>query len=381
MKKFLIASTALTLSAGVAAADVTFSGDARFGVNYNNAPDVADTNWTGRVGGNDSKTQLEKRYTLNIDASTTADNGVTFGVRQRIRGEEGGTAGPRTSALNGTRLFARYQGFEVAVGNVLGAIETMPNMYSRGVSLTGLSWGGVVAKADRGALNVMDWDAYSSGGAGAEGIEVLYSAGDFKGHISYSDDSLNNNGYGAPGFTSAAARRPDGENGRASRLAAYGAYNYNGWTMALGFNKSTGSVRIGSTWANATAVATDGRVVDRASLEDAIVASVDGKIQDFNVGFAAARLGKGEFKMNKFVLNGSYSFGATTVGAYVANQSKLPDVATNNAGGALHSRGTSKTSYGLGASYNLGGGASLVGGVERTTQKTTRADFGVSFRF
>jgi outer membrane protein OmpU len=342
MKKFLIASTALTLSAGVAAADVTFSGDARFGVNYNSEAGVADTNWTDRVGGNTSKTQLEKRYTLNIDASTTADNGVTFGVRQRIRGEEGqfSTGGPRASALNGTRMFARYQGFEVAIGNVLGAIETMPNMYSRGVSLTGLSWGGVVTKADRGALNVMDWDSYSSGGAGAEGIEVLYSAGDFKGHISYSSDSFNNSSY-------------SDANGTAERLAAYGAYNYNGWTMALGMNKSDSI---------------------RDDLEDAIVASVDGKIQDFGVGFAAARLGKGADKLNKFVLNGSYAMGATTIGAYVAQQSELPAA-------VIVGQSTSKTSYGLGASYNLGGGASLVGGVERTTQKTTRADFGVSFRF
>lgn len=355
MKKFLIASTALTLSAGVAAADVTFSGDARFGVNYNNAPGVADTNWTARNGGNDAKTQLEKRYTLNIDASTTADNGVTFGVRQRIRGEEGGaagysinsggaivanTVGARSSVLNGTRLYARYQGFEVAVGNLLGAIETMPNMYSRGVSLTGLSWGGVVAKVDRGNLTTMDWDAYSSGGAGAEGIEVLYSAGDFKGHISYSSDSFNNGAY-------------NDANGTVERLAAYGAYNYNGWTMALGMNKSDSF---------------------RDDLEDAIIASVDGKIQDFGVGFAAARLGKGAAKMNKFVLNGSYTMGATTVGAYVSQQSELPAA-------VITGESTSKTAYGLGASYNLGGGASLVGGVERTTQKTTRADFGVSFRF
>ncbi|MGN0932206.1 porin, partial [Falsigemmobacter intermedius] len=333
MKKFLIASTALTLSAGVAAADVTFSGDARFGVNYNSAPDVADTNWTARNGDNNAKTQLEKRYTLNIDASTTADNGVTFGVRQRIRGEEGGTAGPRTSALNGTRLFARYQGFEVAVGNVLGAIETMPGMYSRGVSLTGLSWGGVVTKVDRGALNVMDWDSYSSGGAGAEGIEVLYSAGDFKGHISYSSDSFNNGAY-------------NDDNGTAERLAAYGSYNYNGWTMALGMNKSDSI---------------------RDDLEDAIIASVDGKIQDFGIGFAAARLGKGADKMNKFVLNGSYTMGATTIGAYVSHQSELPTAARvggTDAAPVLNDRGVSKTAYGLGASYNLGGGASLVGGVE-----------------
>lgn len=337
MKKFLIASTALTLSAGVAAADVTFSGDARFGVNYNSNPLVATSNVAANADGN--KTTLEKRFTLNIDASTTADNGVTFGVRQRIRNEEPTATGPRTSVLNGTRLFARYQGFEVAVGNILGAIESMPNQYSRGVSLTGLSWGSVVTAVDRdGDLSAGTgrWDAYSSSSAGAEGVEVLYSAGDFKGHVSYSTASLNNTA------------------GDAERLAAYGAYNYNGWTTALGFQQSDDA---------------------RENVENAIVLSVDGKIQDFGVGFAAARLGKGADKMNKFVLNGSYTMGATTLGAYVGQQSELPVAATGN------TKGVSKTSYGLGASYNLGGGASVVGGIERTTQKTTRADLGVSFRF
>lgn len=344
MKKFLIASTALTLSAGVAAADVTFSGDARFGMQYNNAPGVSDTNWG--PANNDSKTMMEKRFTLNIDASTTSDNGVTFGVRQRIRGEEPGKT--TSSQLSGTRLFARYQGFEVAVGDILGAMESMPNQYSRGISLTGLSWGGVVNKVDRGDLTVMDWDAYSSRGAGAEGVEVLYSAGDFKGHLSYSTDSLRNGAY-------------DDANGKAQRLAAFGSYNYNGWTTMLGFNKSKGLI---------------GGVAgsDVGDLEDSIVFSVDGKIQDFGVGFAAARLGSGDLKMNKFVLNGSYTMGATTLGAYVSQQSENPYV-------ALTDKGVSKTAYGLGASYNLGGGASVVGGIERTTQKSTRADLGVSFRF
>ncbi|RRH75546.1 porin [Falsigemmobacter faecalis] len=344
MKKFLIASTALTLSAGVAAADVTFSGDARFGVMYNSDATVGDANWNGATG-NDSKTRLEKRYSLNIDASTTADNGVTFGARVRLRNEERSNAaatGGNTMGA-GARLFARYQGFEVAVGNVLGAIEQAPNAYSRGTSLTGLSWGSVVFNVDRAVrddagvvtttFRTFDWDAYSSGGSGAEGVEVLYSAGDFKGHLTYSHDDLR------------------GINGTAKRLAAWGSYNFSGWTAALGFQDSN------------------------LDWQDKFFVSFDGKIQDFGVGFAAAQNGKGNNKVNKYVLNGSYTMGATTIAAYVANQSEAPDArrATTTE--------TSKTSYGLGASYNLGGGASIVGGVERTTQKTTRADLGVSFRF
>lgn len=336
MKKFLIASTALTLSAGVAAADVTFSGDARFGVAYNSAPQLGDANWVA-VTGQDSKTRLEKRYSLNIDASTTADNGVTFGARVRLRNEERShaSAGANTMAA-GARLFARYQGFEVAVGNVLGALEQAPNLYSRGTSLTGLSWQSVVFNVDNTALasRTFDWDAYSSGGSGVEGVEVLYSAGDFKGHLTYVSNDLR------------------GTVGTGDRVGAWGAYNFNGWTAVLGLQDG---------------FAADGQ-------DDKVFASIDGKLQDFGVGFAAAQNGKGANKINKFVLNGSYTMGATTIAAYVANQSETPFA-------RVAGKTPSKSSYGLGASYNLGGGASIVGGIERTTQKSTRADLGVSFRF
>ena len=171
MKKVLIATTALTLSAGIAAADVKISGSARFGLQYN--------------GANATKTSLEKRMTLNIDASTTADNGVTFGARVRLRSDE--VAG---SAVNGARVFARAGGLTVAAGNTLGAIESMPNLYGPSVGLTGLGWSGLVTNIDRAGAahntNYFDWDAYDSRGLGAEGIEVIYSRGDFTGQVSYS---------------------------------------------------------------------------------------------------------------------------------------------------------------------------------------------------
>jgi outer membrane protein OmpU len=48
MKKILLATTAVALSAGVAAAEVKLSGDARFGIQYDG-------------GKADNKTVLEKR--------------------------------------------------------------------------------------------------------------------------------------------------------------------------------------------------------------------------------------------------------------------------------------------------------------------------------
>jgi outer membrane protein OmpU len=321
MKKVLLATTALALSAGVAAAEVKFSGDARFGLQYNGA------GWA-----NGSKTAIEKRMTVNIDGSTTADNGVTFGARVRIRSDEGFRNGASNTAVAGARVYASVSGFTVAAGNILGAIESMPGLYAPSVGLTGLNWNGLVTNVQGGGHAFFDWDAYDSRGNGAEGLEVIYSAGDFTVHLSHSSTAL--------------ARIDTTPLPRVKRTAVYGSYNFSGWTVALGVQDSSAA----------------------AGIEDKIVLTVGGKIGDFGVGFGAARNGSGANKINKFALNGSYTMGATTVSAYVANQSVTP------AGG-------SKASYGIGASYNMGGGASLVGGIERTTAKTTRADIGVSFRF
>lgn len=335
MKKILIATTALVATAGVAAAEIKFSGDARFGLMYNSNAAVGDFNFGAT--GQTSKTRLEKRMSVTIDGTTTADNGVTFGARLRIRSEErsANTAGLGGRAtVNGARIYARSGGLEVAAGNIEGAIEFMPGVYAGSVGLTGLSWGGLVAHVDRGGAftaNQFDWDAYSSGGAGAEGIEVKYSMGDFKGHLSYSAASLN------------------GAVGNAKRVAAYGAYTFSGWTVALGIQDSN------------------------VAAEDKVILTAGGKIGDFGVGLGVAQLGKGPKgvggKITKYVLNGSYTMGATTVSAYVSNQNVLPVV------------NGSKSQYGIGVSYDMGGGARVVGGIERTTRKTTRADLGVAFSF
>jgi hypothetical protein len=84
-----------------------------------------------------------------------------------------------------------------------------------------------------------------------------------------------------------------------------------------------------------------------------------GKVGDFGVGIGYADVG-GETKMT---LNGSATFGATTVSAYIASEESADE-----------------NPMGLGIKHDLGG-ASLVGGVARTVDATTRADIGVSFSF
>ncbi len=191
MKKVLFATTALVATAGVAAADVTFGGYGRFGIQY----DKSDAT------GVDS-TNVTSRFRLQIDATAESDAGVTMGARVRIQQGEG-----QRGMTNGARFFARSGGLEVGVGNIFGAIEFMPGMYPIDLGLTGLGY-------DYTAYNFRA-DAYSSGGLGASGsngVEVMYSAGDLSVHVSASDTS--------------------------DRIAAHAAYTFSGWTVALGVQDS-----------------------------------------------------------------------------------------------------------------------------------------------
>ncbi|EDQ06659.1 Porin [Sulfitobacter indolifex] len=185
MKKVLFATTALVATAGVAAADVTFGGYGRFGIKYDEDA---------------SSTDLTTRMRLQIDATAESDAGVVFGARARINADGNGVTNGAGADFNGVRYFARSGGFEVGVGNIFGALESMPGQYPIDLGLTGL---GYDYTAFSGA------DAYTSTGDGApNGVEVLYSAGDLSVHVSASDMN--------------------------DRIAGYVAYTWSGWTFAVG---------------------------------------------------------------------------------------------------------------------------------------------------
>jgi outer membrane protein OmpU len=198
MKKVLFATTALVATAGVAAADVTFGGYARFGVFYSD-------------DGTNSSTDVTSRFRLQIDATAESDSGVTFGARARIQQNETDAiaeAANSGTGINGVRFFARTGGLEVGVGNIFGALEFMPGMYPIDLGLTGLSY-------EYTAYNFKA-DAYDSGGAGAagsNGFEMMYTMGDFGMHLSASDTN--------------------------DRVAGYVSYSVAGYTFAVGAQDSS----------------------------------------------------------------------------------------------------------------------------------------------
>ena len=305
MKKVLFATTALVATAGVAAADVTFSGYGRFGVIY------ADNE------GGDDETSITSRLRLQIDATAESDAGVVFGARARIqqseRGEllgvrealsdNGGTGGG--TGINGVRFFARSGGLEVGVGNIFGALEYMPGQYPIDLGLTGLGY-------DYTTYNFRG-DLYSSSGAGSagdNGVEVLYSFGDWSFHVSGSDSN--------------------------DRIAGWAAYNWNGFTFALAGQDS--DLESDTDWA----------------------ASVSGSFGVADVALAYASNGDDEDNGNgdHVALTATFDVGAaTSLDLYVADADYFEE-----------------TSYGIGVHHDLGGGTSIRGGVASRGNEQVRAD-------
>lgn len=297
MKKVLFATTALIATAGMAAADVKLSGYGRFGVRYiEDAP---------------TDTQITSRFRLNIDGTTTADNGVTFGARVRVQGSTAdGTGAAVAPDFNGARFYAMANGLTVAVGNVLGALDSMPNLYTGSVGLTGLSYGNVVTNFDD--------HGYTSTGAGVNGIEVIYSADMYTIHASYNDTNGTNN----------------------ERFEIAGSANFQGWTVALGYQDSN------------------------AADDVEFIAIVGGEVGPATVAVAYAQ---DYADQESITLSADVDVAAaTSIQAYYNHDEETAS--------------GDEDSYGIGFVHDIGGGASIRGGVA-SLQGTMQADLGVLFNF
>ncbi len=296
MKKILLATTALVATAGMAAAEVKLSGLGRFGVLYieNAVPE----------------TRLESRFRLTIDGSTEADGGIKFGARLRIQSDDAGTDSS-VGLVNSPRFTVSSGGLTLGVGNILGAIDTNGEVYAGGqFGLSGLNWANVVSNFGS--------DTYSSAGRGRNGVEVIYSVGDFTAHLSNSTKGLD-------------------------RTEIVLAYKLQGFTIAAGYNDS--------------------------SRANDVEWTLGGSGSFGNVGVAAAVAEDQEGQLSA-ALAASYKIGAATkVGAFVA----LDDNFKGRAG-------RDEVAYGLEVEHSLGGGATLVGGFS-TDHGINRADLGVTFNF
>lgn len=322
MKKILLSTALVVTTAGVAAADVTLTGDGRFGLNYNGAAAVGAT-----------KTTLANRLRFNIIGSVETESGVTFGGQFRIRYDNGDALGG--AAANAAKMFAEYNGMRLEVGNVDTAYDSAALMYDPELGFQDRSFGD-----PNGTFFAYNQKPNIIAGVGANytGVAFTYGMDAFNVRFSAVD----------PDQTAKATAATKTE------IGLSGDYSTGQFTVSAAVVQNGAGIDgndqffLGAAYAFSDAGNVGLNYIDEGDLN----------------GAAAGDEGR------TVTLYGNYSFGATTLKAYVANN----DHPANNA------VGRTKTALGLGVDYDLGG-ATLAAGVERGYNKKTRADVGVKFKF
>jgi outer membrane protein OmpU len=257
---------------------------------------------------------------MDIDAETTSDIGVRFGVRVRLQAEENEDGSADVATFNGARYFAESGGFRLEVGNVADAIDNMANYYGYEPGLTS-----PIGQANNTGLPVA---GYTSGGPGVSGVSAIYSFGDFRGQLSGSKDT------DGPGGTSV------------DHMSAGVSYAFSGWTVALAYSEAEETGVVGK--------------------RDGTVLTVGGSLGMVDVAMLVA---DDSAEGTSYGLSGRYAVGAAT--SILAAVSAGGDDATT----------TRKTAYSVGFDHSLGGGVNLRGMVGRSNANNNIADLGVQFAF
>ena len=318
MKKALIASTALVLTAGVAAADVTISGYGRTGVIYYENTDAQDA-----AGLNE--TQIRSRLRMNIDASSSSDQGVDFGARFRLQWDQNEDTGGQ---VNAGKLFVTANGLTVEVGNVDTAMDN-----------AGLIWATELGSYDRsvgfsdrtGSFFAYNSNQYAD--ADRSGVAVKYAVDNLTVRASYVDpDQSGLNELPKEEYSLAVDYAWN------DRLELSAAYTIDGAGV-----EDNDLLFLGARYA----------VMENARIGlNYMDASNDSAADDGNT----------------IALYGDYTLadGLTNIEAYIANN----DADWNETDNA----------FGIGVNYDLGG-ARLGASLQRDHQELVTADMGIRFEF
>lgn len=193
MKKLLLASTALVLSAGLANAQaLTITGEGRMGI-------------IGTDAGAGWAFDVENRLTLNFNVSVEGDHGLTFGAWMRARTSGNGGTLVRTpgggtalvNSLSGSRVWVESNGLRLTFGNQDGAIRGAGTIgYAGGC---GIGYVGGHLCADTAGLIGNSLGQNSTGAAGGnDRVNLGYTMGDIRLQLTH-DRGLDITEVGATG--------------------------------------------------------------------------------------------------------------------------------------------------------------------------------------
>ena len=363
MKKFLLATTVLGLSAGIAAAEVKVTGNGRMGVVYkgqtiNTTVDPI----TGVIteSSDNGAFNFSSRIRIVFTASGETDGGLTFGGSIRADNSAGGALGASGS------IYISGAFGKLSMGDVVGATEA---------ALFDLPEIGYEDVSGFNELPTLTGDG--SNGLTAPNNPVLlysYSAGDLSFYLSASDGKAALSSTDLP--------------------QEYGvgvSYAFGDYSVGIGYEKVDGNGVF------------DGATGLDLPSPSQITVGGSATFGTTTVNAYYARRNEDDtFGDSKYYGIGVTSvFGAVTVMGFVNRYDVDEDRGTAQILAGSPRRGTpfgygqsvivDTTAYGIGASYDLGGGASIVGGITDDNTKicgvidcySTKpiADLGMKFTF
>lgn len=346
MKKVLFATTALVMSmtAGVAVAEVAVTGDARMGLIYD---------------GNDA--QFSSRARVRFTLTGESDAGLSFGGSFRVD-QQDDSGGKASNGTAGSVWISGTYG-KLEMGDTVSASEAaIGDLYEVGYTQGGFGY-------DVEEISYLTGDGANTD----QGPNILYSytIDRFELYASASD------GSDSAWPTTVGANVDDDLNAWSDDVAYSVAAKYNAetWWVGLGYAKHDEADEIslgaGATFNNFTV---KGVYVDYSDRFTVWLDSSDG-----NFAPIVGDLDNGYMLDKTFGLSADYAMDAVTIGGFWRRdeyKSDLIDAAGNDYDDQEFD------SFGIGAEYDLGGGATLAGGIIDTDYlDDTVADVGVRFTF
>jgi outer membrane protein OmpU len=370
MKKLLLATSILAGTAGLAAAEITLSGDARMGfineLNYD--PDNSDD-----LG-------FTSRARIAFTFSGETDGGLSFGAGFRSDNSVAASDG-----LAGSVFLSGVFG-KISMGDVDGAALAAVGQVD-GVGLTGLGDYNEIAYIANGGTDDDDLNDFellaTSSLSGDPSVLYEYTTGNVGLFVSVTNPGHESTIELDTGLVDDPLTEEDEsiEQRNAEGIAwAIGAnYTTDAYSFGIGYedlqlDDTEGPAGFDATHLVLGASATFGAFTGKLVLGQGELEAFDG------VG------GSADVDLDQWAISGTYSQDAISVTGFFSHQqfsfSGIDDtlVADNL---------TDRDTLGLGASYDLGGGASVVGGIidqevtfgDNSTDSDTSYDFGVSFEF
>jgi outer membrane protein OmpU len=364
MKKILFATTATTalLLGGMASAQgISLFGSARLGLLYDD--DAADS--TANSG---SKVTTTSRIRFGVNMTGETDSGITFGASIRADNSANGLNEGKAGSA-----FVSGNWGTVTFGDTAGADENWVGDVPGNLSLTGLS-------------DENETPFFSNGG-GFDNEDSLQFANNPNARptMRYDYDFA---GFGISLSTDHTLRD--------LTVGAGWAGNFGNMDAAVGIGYNAfGSFETAPSDPELTCIDAD----DDGVCETVTIGATPG--EEFNKGeqfsvsgslgynnyslgvvYSNAKLKQGsDAKLETIAVGGTAGFDAFTVGAYYSTLLTLKDNDGNKVSEANDTIGDGSSSYGVTASYDLGGGASVNGGVVQTYNDNTRGDFGIKMAF